>query len=68
MRHRPAKADQLIIAMEGYVPVFSKKLGDLRIHNFEELYRFGVQKESNLVQEKKFFGRRSGNKKYSKLK
>ena len=46
MRHRPAKADQLIITMEDYVPALSKKLGDLEIRNFEELYRFGVQKES----------------------
>ena len=45
MRHRPAKTDQLIIAMEGYVPVLSKKLGDLGILNFEELYSFGIQKE-----------------------
>ena len=55
MRHRPAEVDQLIVAMEGYVPALSKKLGDLGIHNFEELYRFGVQKESNLAQGKKFF-------------
>ena len=45
MRHRPAETDQLIIAMEDYIPVLSKKLGDLGIHNFEEQYRFGVQKE-----------------------
>ena len=43
MRHRPTEADQLIIAMEGCVPALSKKLGDLGIRNFEELYRFGVQ-------------------------
>ena len=49
MRHRPAEADQQIIAMEGYVPALSKKLGDLGIRNFEELYRFGVQKESDLA-------------------
>ena len=62
MRHRPAEADQLIIAMEGYVPVLSKKLADLRIRNFKELYRFGVQKESDLAQEKKFFSGRIGNR------
>ena len=48
--------------MEGYVPALSKKLGDLGIRNFEELYRFGVQKESDLAQEKKFFSGRSGNR------
>ena len=62
MRHKPAEADQLIIAIEGYIPVLSKKLGDLGIHNFEELYRFGVQKESDLAQEKKFFSGRTGNR------
>ena len=45
--------------MEGCVPVLSKKLGDLGIRNFEELYRFGVQKESDLAQEKKFFNGRN---------
>ena len=48
--------------MEGCVPVLSKKLGDLGIHNFEELYRFVVQKESDLAQEKKFFSGRTGNR------
>ena len=49
MRHRPAEVDQLMISMEGYVPELSKKLGDLGIRNFEELYRFGVQKELDLA-------------------
>ena len=62
MKHRPVEANQLIIAMEGYVPALSKKLGDLGIHNFEELYQFGVQKETDLAQEKKFFSGRSGNR------
>ena len=62
MKHRPAKADQLMIAMEGCVPPLYKKLRDLGIHNFEELYRFGVQKESDLAQEKKFFRGRTGGK------
>ena len=34
------------VAMEGCVPALSKKMGDLSIRNFEELYRFGVQKTS----------------------
>ena len=62
MRHMPAEADQLIITMEGCVPTLSKKSVDLGICNFEELYRFGVQKESDLAQEKKFFSKRSGNR------
>ena len=62
MRHRPAETDQLIISMEGYIPVLSKKLGDLGIRNFEELYRFGVQKESDLAQEKKFFNGSTANR------
>ena len=48
MRHRPTEADQLTITMMGYVLALSKKLGDLGIRNFEELDRFGVQKESDL--------------------
>ena len=47
--------------MEGCVPMLSKKLRDLRIRNFEELHKFGVRKESDLAQDKKFFsGRNSG--------
>ena len=62
MRHRPAETDQLIIAMEGCVPALSKKLGDLRIRNFEELYRFEVEKEYDLAQENKFFSGRTANR------
>ena len=41
--------------------MLSKKLRDLGIRNFEELHKFGVQKESDLAQDKKFFsGRTSG--------
>ena len=32
------------------------------IKNFEELYRFRVQKEGDVAQEKKYFGGKSGNK------
>ena len=39
-----------------------KKLGDLGIQNFDELHRFGVQKESDLAQEKKFFSARPANR------
>ena len=40
--------------------MLSRKLRDLGIRNFEELHRFGVQKESDLAQDKKFFsGRQS---------
>ena len=42
IRHRPTESDQLIIAIESCVSALSKKLGDLGIRNFEELYRFGV--------------------------
>ena len=60
MKHRPAESDQLTIVMEGCVPMLSRKLRDLGIRNFEELHRFGVQKESDLAQDKKFFsGRQS---------
>ena len=62
MRHRPDEADQLVIVIEGCVPALHKKLGDLGIWNFEELHRFGVQKESDLAQEKKFFSARPTNR------
>ena len=62
MRHRPDESDQLVIAIEGCVPALHKKLGDLGIQNFDELHRFGVQKESDLAQEKKFFSARPANR------
>ena len=62
MKHRPAEVDQLMIAMDGYSPTLGWKLRDLGIQNFEELYRFEVQKKSELTQEKKFFSNRPGNK------
>ena len=58
MKHRPVESDQLTIVMEGCVPMLSRKLRDLEIRNFEELHRFGVQKESDLAQDKKFFSDR----------
>ena len=59
MKHRPTELDQLTIVMEGCVPMLFRKLRDLGIRNFEELHRFGVQKESDLAQDKKFFSSRS---------
>ena len=58
MKHRPAESDQLKIVMESCVPMLSRKLRDLGIKNFMELHRFGVQKESDLAQDKKFFSNR----------
>ena len=58
IKYRPVESDQLTIVMEGCVPILSRKLRDLEIRNFEELYRFGVQKESDLAQDKKFFSSR----------
>ena len=45
MRHRPAETDQLIISMEGCIPVLSKKLGDFGIRSFEELRCQATTKE-----------------------
>ena len=42
MEHKLDESDQLMIIIEGYIPLLSQKLIDLRIQNFEELYRFGV--------------------------
>ena len=44
--------------MEGCILIFFRKLRDLGIRNFEELHKFGVQKESDLAQDKKFFSGR----------
>ena len=61
MKQWPTKSDQLTIVIEGCVLMLSRKLRDLGIRNFEELHKFGVQKESDLAQDKKFFsGRTSG--------
>ena len=49
IRHRPTGANQLLIAIEGCAPPLAKKLKDLGIKNFEELYRFGVQKEADMA-------------------
>ena len=62
MRHRPDETDQLVIAIEGCVPALHKKLGDLGIRNFDEPHRFGVHKEYDLAQEKKFFSARPANR------
>ena len=60
MRHRPAEADQLMIAIEGSAPPLARKLKDLGIRNFKELYEIEVKKEVDVAQEKKFFGGRTG--------
>ena len=44
------------------VPPLARRLNDLGITNFKELYRFGVLKKIDVAQEKKYFGGRSGNK------
>ena len=62
MRQRPVESDQLMIAIDGCIPPLARKLNDMGIGNFEELYRFGVQKEGDVAQEKKHFSGRSGNK------
>ena len=54
--------------MEGCVLMLSKKLRDLRIRNFEELHKFGVRKESDLAQDKKFFSGRTFGKRGNMIK
>ena len=58
MKYRLAESDQLMIVIEGCIPMLSRKLKNLGIRNFEELPRFGVQKEYDLAQDKKFFANR----------
>ena len=62
MRHRPTEADQLIIAIKGYAPQLARKLKDLGIQNFKDLYKFGVQKEGDVAQKKRTFSGRTGGK------
>ena len=52
MKHRPAESDQQMVVMEGCIPMLSTKLRDMGIINFEELHRFGVQKESDFGSKK----------------
>ena len=59
MKKRSAESDQLTIVMKGFVLILSRKLRDLEIMNFKKLHKFGVQKESNLAQDKKFFSMRN---------
>ena len=62
IRQRPAESDQLMLTIDGCIPPLARKLNDIWIRNFKELYRFGVQKETDVAQEKRFYGGRSGNK------
>ena len=48
MRHKPAESDQLLIVAEACIPPIAKKLKNMGIRNFGELYRFGVQIEGDL--------------------
>ena len=48
MKHKPAKSDQLDIAIEACISSLASKLKDMGIRDFNELYRFGVQVEVNL--------------------
>ena len=62
MKHSPAESNQLMILMEGCVPLLSRKRKYLGIKNFKELHNFGVQKDSDLAQDKKYFSGRSSNR------
>ena len=48
MKYRLAKSDQLDIAMKACIPYMANKLKDMGIRDFNELYRFGVQVETDL--------------------
>ena len=62
MRQRPTKSDQLMLAIDGCIPPLAKKLNDMGIQNFEEFYRFKVQKETDVAHEKRFYKGKSRNK------
>ena len=42
IKHRPTESDQLIIAIEVYIPPMANKLKDMGIREFKDLYRFRV--------------------------
>ena len=48
MKYRPAKSDQLMIAIKACIPPLANKLKDMGIRDFKDLYRFGVQVEADL--------------------
>ena len=48
MKYKPAKSDQLELAIEACVPPLASKLKDMGIKDFKELYQFRVQVEANL--------------------
>ena len=48
MKYRLAESDQLDIAIEACIPPLANKLRDMGIRDFNELYRFGVQVETDL--------------------
>ena len=48
MKHKPAESDQLDLAIEACILPFANKLKDMGITDFNELYHFGVQVDSNL--------------------
>ena len=48
MKHKPTESDQLDITIEACIPPLASKLKDMGIRDFNELYRFGVQVETNL--------------------
>ena len=50
MKYKPAESDQLDIAVEACILPLARKLKDMGIRNFKELYHFGVQVEANLTE------------------
>ena len=48
MKYRLAESDQLDIAIEACIPPMVNKLKDMGIRDFNELYRFRVQLETDL--------------------
>ena len=48
MKHRLTESDQLMIAIEAYIPPMANKLKNMGIRDFKELCHFGVQVEADL--------------------
>ena len=48
MKHKPIESNQLDLAIEACIPPLVSKLKDMGIRDFNELYHFGVQVETNL--------------------
>lgn len=54
MKQQPAESDQLVIVMEGYVPMLSRKLKDLGLEIFKSCTDLGYKKSLIWLKKRSF--------------